>query len=174
METADESSLPLKIYIKPNPYPVAWKRTGASVRRYCHETCGITPMQKWYTAPHQQETGFDARWLFLEANDTQAIKQTSVLMITNRGGHAALMGEHGFQQEEDLWELITVHQIYGGKTERGKTWGKILCVWPGNNRFPFRQMMQQQLTARSQVAFLCLRHWRVCKAWGVRESVEVK
>lgn len=51
METADESSLPLKIYIKPNPYPVAWKRTGASVRRYCHETCGITPNAEMIHSP---------------------------------------------------------------------------------------------------------------------------
>lgn len=58
----------------------------------------------------------------------QVIKQMSILMMINRGGHAELMGEHGFPQEEDLWELITVYQIYGGKAERGKTWGRTsLC-----------------------------------------------
>lgn len=58
----------------------------------------------------------------------QAIKQMSVLMMTNRGGHAVLMGEHGFPQEEDLWELIMEHQIYVEKAERGKTWRRT-CVY---------------------------------------------
>lgn len=29
----------------------------------------------------------------------QVIKQMSILMMINRGGHAELMGEHGFLQE---------------------------------------------------------------------------
>lgn len=76
------------------------------VRRY--EEWEITPMQKWYIALYQYQTGFDVWLLFLAANDMWVIKQMNFLMMTNTGEYTALSRECDVQLKKDLWELIMV------------------------------------------------------------------